>query len=272
LAGKAPFTGTPEAVMYGIMTKDPAPLGQFLAPDVAAFYETVLARAMAKNPAQRFATAAAFSEALRARNAAPQASGDETVIVSRVVREAAHEPASHHAFGFGRGALTPPTSVTNWEDATLARVQAALARYMGPMAKVQVRQASRKCTSLPDLVALLAQDIPDPQHRAKFVEQLQVQYAVTSLGTSSLTGSVGSGASRSAGAPVSPAVPAALVDLATSVMTRQMGPIAKIVVKKIAARAQSQQQFLALLAQELPQGPKRDQLISELSQAALAPK
>lgn len=272
LAGKAPFTGTPEAVMYGIMTKDPAPLCQFLAPDVAAFYETVLARAMAKNPAQRFATAAAFSDALRARHATPVVHSGETTIVSRVAREAAHEPALHHAFGFGMGALTQPTSVTNWEDATLARVQAALARYMGPMAKVQVRQASRKCSNLPELVALLAQDIPDPQHRAKFVEQLQVQYAATSLGTSSLTGSIGSGASRSAGAPGFPAVPAALVELATSAMTRQIGPIAKIVVKKIAAKAQSQQQFLALLSQELPQGPKRDQVISELSQASLAPK
>ncbi len=55
-------------------------------------------------------------------------------------------------------------------------------------------------------------------------------------------------------------------------MTRLMGPIAKIVVKKMAARAQSRQQFLALLAQELPQGPKRDQLLSELSPSSLASK
>jgi len=271
LAGKAPFTGTPEAVMYGIMTKDPAPLGQFLAPDAAAFYDAVLARAMAKNPAQRFATAAAFSEALRARSAAAHESSGQTTIVSRVAQEAAHEPASRHAFGFGSGALASTTSVTHWEDATLARVQAALARYMGPMAKVQVRQAARKCSNLPDLVALLAQDMPDPQQRTSFIEQLQTQYAATLLGTTSLSAGSATAASG-AGAPGLPVVPAELIDLATRVMTRLMGPIAKIVVKKMAARAQSRQQFLALLAQELPQGPKRDQLLSELSPSSLASK
>ena len=258
LCGQAPFSGTAEAVMYGILAKEPAPLGQFVAADIASFYTPILARALAKDPAQRFPTAAAFRDALDGRAPPARTSPGGTVIMA----QPGNMPAGQLTPGAGGQSLTSmPTALTHWEDATLARVQVALTRFMGPMAKVQVRQAARKCANLPDLVDALAQDIPSPQDRSKFLELLQEHTGVRSRSTA-LT-DIGSFAAQAQATGLT-VVPAPLVERATEVMTKLMGPIAKIVVKRAAARAQSPQQFLALLAQELPEGPKRAALITEL--------
>jgi len=262
LTGRAPFSGTQEVVMYGILTKEPPPLGQFVDAEVATFYTPVIARAMAKDPAQRYPTAAAFREALQLRSAsAASSSGDTTVIVHAArKREEGPVSAGAHSHVSGQSALT---ALTHWQDATLIPVQSVLARFMGPMAKVLVRQAAKKCTDLPTLVGLVAQEIPDTDDRAKFLELLQRQ---TGTGVGSLATSVVTAAAAGLSAIGQPlALPTPLIERATQFMTRQMGPIAKIVVKKAAARAQSPQQFLALLADELPVGPQRAKLIEELS-------
>ncbi|MFZ4622896.1 MAG: serine/threonine-protein kinase, partial [Rhodoferax sp.] len=82
LSGQAPFTGSPEAVMYGIMAREPAPLAQFAAADIASFYAPIIARAMAKDPAQRFPTAAAFREALQRRTFAIEDATAETRLMT----------------------------------------------------------------------------------------------------------------------------------------------------------------------------------------------
>ena len=183
--------------------------------------------------------------------------------------QAASTPAAVSSTAGGAAATTPPT---HWEDATLASVQAILARFVGPMAKVQVRQAARKCKSLPDLVALLAQELTDPRQRASFVAQMQTQDATTLLRVATVAGSMSPVvAGHTTGQPVA-AVSDALLEQATRTLTRAMGPIAKVVVKKAAARASSAAQFVALLAEELPAGPERAGLLAELAKSPNTPK
>ena len=262
LAGQAPFTGTPEAVMYGIMTKDTPSLSPFLPADVAAFYDPIVARALAKDPAQRYPSAAAFREALRHRSSdAAGTSGGSTIIV-HAASNPAERPAAAHGAGHQISGLTNQTMLTHWEEATLAPVQAALARFMGPMAKVLVRQAAKKCTELPDLVSLVTQDIPSAVDRARFLEMLHHQTGHSTSGSGAQTLRATGGVT---GSQVKQALAAPLIERATLVMTRHMGPIAKIIVKKSAAKAASAEQFVALLAQELPEGPQRTQFIAELS-------
>ncbi|MBV5296575.1 MAG: serine/threonine protein kinase [Rhodoferax sp.] len=257
LSGQAPFTGSPEAVMYGIMAREPVPLAQFAAADIASFYAPIIARAMAKDPAQRFPSAATFRAALQSRTFAVEDATGEIRLMTSPVASPASRPIADPT---GLPSALHPAPVTHWEESTLAKVQSALTRFMGPMARVQVRLAAKKCTNLPDLLSLLSQDITNPQDRASFLETLQTRpvdralsIAMTDIGSLAL-----------AGVPGPPTLPAMLVERATLVMTRLMGPIAKIVVKKAVSRAQSPQQFLALLAQELPEGPKRALLITEL--------
>lgn len=265
LTGQMPFAGKPEAVMYAVINKTPAPLADCLSPELAAQFEPIVRRALAKAPDERYASAAAFADALRAcAGGVPAPSDQNTVVMPRAVETP--------VMAVGPVDSTAATPLTHWDHASLAHVQVILARFVGPMAKVQVRQAAKRCTRLPELVDLLAQDIADPKQRAAFVEQMNIQSAATMLRPATAqVGAVASAPAATAGRPAT-ALSEPLIALATQHMTRIMGPIAKIVVKKAAAKAQSAEAFVALLAQECETEAQRAQLLTALSQAATAPK
>jgi serine/threonine-protein kinase PknK len=63
LAGQPPFTGSLEALLRMHLTTDPRPLTE-LRPTVSLSVARITARALAKDPANRFSTAASFAEAI----------------------------------------------------------------------------------------------------------------------------------------------------------------------------------------------------------------
>jgi hypothetical protein len=66
VAGRSPYRSRDvKSLKHEIVTDDPAPLRQY-APDVPAELEAICQRAMAKEPANRYSTAADFAAALRA--------------------------------------------------------------------------------------------------------------------------------------------------------------------------------------------------------------
>jgi serine/threonine-protein kinase len=70
----------------------------------------------------------------------------------------------------------------------------------------------------------------------------------------------------STGKPI--ALAPAVVEQATRVLTAHMGPIARIVVKKAAAQAQSNQHFYLLLAEQVSEGVERAKVLTELRRIA----
>ena len=264
LTGKAPFSGSMEVVMYNIMNNDPPPLHTLTSPEVADFYSPILANALAKKAENRFANAAAFRNALQRRTSIVAASAAETTVLVQAVRgggeraltKQSGSSASPSSFSGGSN----HTALTQWDATVLAPVQTAMTHFMGPMAKVLVRQAAKKCNDLPALVALLVQDIPKPDDQARFLAMLQRDAPPGTHGSYAPT--------RMTSVATSPSVPAvalnpAIVERAHTVMVKYMGPIAKIIVKKASAKATSAAHFVELLAQELPDGPQRNQLTQE---------
>jgi len=58
------------------------------------------------------------------------------------------------------------------------------------------------------------------------------------------------------------------VTAATRVLSSHIGPIAAIVVKKAAAKARTQEQLFALLAEQVNEGSEREQLLVALRKKA----
>lgn len=86
LTGEKPFTGGLTTIMHRVLKEIPPPPSE-LNVQVPRFLDTVIARAMAKRPDERYQTAAEFREALLAgaRNAhghAPGAASDEATVVA----------------------------------------------------------------------------------------------------------------------------------------------------------------------------------------------
>ena len=85
LAGQTPFSGSPETVMYKVLHTDPTPLSQLPGSKISAYYDPIVAMALAKDPKLRFASAAQFRDELTNRSTTGSLADfvdDATVIAS----------------------------------------------------------------------------------------------------------------------------------------------------------------------------------------------
>ena len=264
LSGEAPFTGTYEAVMYKILNEQPTPPSQVAGSGRPARFDGVVAKAIAKDPQARFASAAEFREVLARVAAGLAVNLNETTVVMRPAPSAtlALGDAARFDKPTGTSSGTQAAPITGWDTAALTQVERALASFIGPMARVLVRQAAKTAKDMQGLGHLLVEHISDPAGRTAFLQK------VGSI-SSSLGGLAGSHTSApkptTGGSPITTTLSDATLEHAVRVMTKHIGPIAKIVVKKASAVASTQEQFFQLLADQ-GDGVDRNKLLLELQQ------
>lgn len=262
LGGRAPFSGSPERVMYQVLHELPEPPSRIAGVQRSPAFDAVAARAMAKHPDERFPSAQAMRQALAeaARSAGAPSAGpvpdDATVILpagqalqaltALAARAPRQAPAATLPGMSGLGSAVP----AGWDPQALSRIERALASHVGPMAKLMVRDAARHCSDLSSLVTAVSQHVPEGSKRVQFMSGI----------AGSGAGPAPSGASEVRTVPpASAAGPVAIEALseafkvqAQQALSRLLGPIAKVVVKRAAERAGGdQQRFIQLLLDEI---------------------
>ncbi|OWQ83781.1 hypothetical protein CDN99_25265 [Roseateles aquatilis] len=166
LTGRAPFSGTPQALMYQVLHQNP-PRPTALRPDVLPpVVDAVLARAMARRPENRFASAAEMRAALariaRAARLATRAPPDRTVAV--------HRPDARDVARAVPAPSPRPARTEGLLDAArVARVELALATHIGPIARHFVRRDLSRCDSIEALAHSLARHIDALPARDQFL-------------------------------------------------------------------------------------------------------
>jgi len=279
LAGQAPFSGTTESVMYKIFNEVPTPPSAVTSGLRHSVFDALVQRAMARRAEDRYPSAQAFKQALflaahavgvstEAAAGAPAGGDDATVVMTQQewaqtlaaasapppspVSRSGASGASGAAAGSSRGsAVSSPSQggslgaapPTGWDAQALSRIEKVLAPYVGPMARVMVRDAARQCSDLASLAQQVARHIERDQDRTQFMS------AVTASG-SAIRPSTGVTVPPLAEAPTQ--VAGAGVDEQTKahaerVLTRHLGPIAKVLVKRSAASARDRAHFHQLL-------------------------
>jgi serine/threonine-protein kinase len=183
LTGVAPFVGSPETVMYKILNENPRPPSSVQPGRVAAPFDAVIARAMAKAADQRYPSARAFREALDllpAANptAAPGAYGptvDATIV--RPTGYPARPPSLPGTGGSGSGSggvgLGVGSQVCAVSDAMKTQTVALLTRHLGPVARVVVKRAGESASSREDFIARVL-DTVAPAEKAALRRALEV--------------------------------------------------------------------------------------------------
>jgi len=261
LVGHPPFRGTPETVMYKVVNEHPTPPSKVPEAGRPEFYDAIVAKALAKKPEDRYTSAADFRAALAKRDLADDPDTGETTII--IVRDnTVPAPAI--------GVLEPPsnlphsagTPIPGWDPATLHQVELALASFVGPMAKVLVRQAAKTHSDLASLKTAIAQHLSTDEDRKRFNAKLGAATGATTTGGSKVTGAGSKLTSADSGA--SQTLAPEVVAAAQRVLTSQIGPIASIVVKKAAAKARTQEQLFVLLAEQVNEGAERESLLAAL--------
>ena len=263
LAGRAPFVGPHEALMYKVVNEVPPPPSTFEGAPHGNRFDAVVATALAKDPRQRFANASAFRDAVAGAlgQAAPHAVAPEAVCALPVASDYA---PTERIVTTSSTASAPPT---NWDPAVLAKVEASLARHVGPLAGVLVRRAAKECLDLPSLQSRLAEQLTSVSAREAFLGP--ASRGGTGAGVAGSTGgtggSTGRAGTRTTSAPpggtfVSRPVDEALMDQALRLLSAHLGPIARVVVKRSAERTRQREAFFTLLAEAAP-APVRAQLM-----------
>jgi serine/threonine-protein kinase len=276
VAGRTPFVGPPEVLMYKVVNEVPLAPSQVDGQGRSDRFDSLLTVALAKDRDQRFRSATAFRDALAAALGAPVPAALSAGALPPVDSFA---PTERIPTQLDAPAVAPPTAgsmgtgpaIAHWDPAELSRVEAALARHVGPMAQVMVRRAARNCHDLQELQARLAEQITSTSAREAFLGQASRGSAGTggSQGgsgssrspTSSLTGrQPGASGTLSAGHPVSDA----WLEQAQKLLAVHAGPIARVVVKRAAEKTRQRDALMTLLAEAAPEAG-RTRLLADLA-------
>lgn len=160
LTGKIPMEGaTDYAIITAHLEKTPVAPAEINSSVPKRISDAVM-RAIQKRPEGRFASAAAFSSEL------DQALYDDAPTMSMV--KVAYAPSQRNAGGVGSSAALGSGS-SSIDPGKLDSVSRELANFIGPIAKVVVKRAASRCTTVQELYASVAQEIDSEKERARFM-------------------------------------------------------------------------------------------------------
>ena len=268
LTGEKPFGGSIEAIAFKICYEDHRPPSEIAKLPVTPALDAIVAAALAKSPEARFQNARAFNRALR------QALDPQLTWKAEAV----------DATELNLAAVSMQTPATpGWDDTILQTVERQLARILGPMARVIVRKAAAKTGDTAELYTLTAESIADVEERRKFLAALTgaPSPSTTGSGMSSTqpisvrkgrAGQTAPPQARSMSGMTRPLAPLdqEFVDQTTSRLAIYLGPVARIVAKKAAQKAGTQQEFVHLVAGHLG-AQERGAFLRELGYDDAAP-
>jgi serine/threonine-protein kinase len=264
LTGTRPFTGTPETVAYQICYephRNPSELNPGLA---AGRFDAVVAAALAKKPEERFQTAAEFRAAVLDAYSGPVSPSisEETIIVNEPVRTPLlAEPSTPSGNTAAAPSSLPPPP--GWDAALLKQMERQLAQFIGPLARIVIKRAAAGAGDLDALYAAVADHLTDPQERSAFLAgKRRLQSEPPERVSAARAQSATPVRTTHATAPFE-ASPETL-DAASRLLAVYLGPIAKVIVKKAAAKADSLERFHALLADNLTDDAEKQRFLKDL--------
>ena len=284
LAGRPPFVGPPEALMYKVVNEMPLPPSAVEGAPHGPRFDTVVAKALAKDANKRFASAAEFRDAVVAALGAPAPSAVSKDSVFALPMPSDYAPTERIQPLPTLGSSPTNTALpAHWDPAVLAQIEAALARHVGPLAAVMVKRAARECQDLPQLQARLAEQITNTASRDAFLGRGTKPGTGTGTGTgnrpatgagtlvgtlnifgpSSLTSPLAAGGGGTGIVNTAP-VSDAWIEQAQRLLSAHLGPIARVVIKRSLDRTRQHDGLCGLLVEAAPEAA-RAQLKSDLA-------
>jgi eukaryotic-like serine/threonine-protein kinase len=230
LTGVKPFRGKSITEIISFMEKRGPEDIRALNPAVPEAMKRVIAKSVAFDPAERYADAAAFSKAVA--DAMPGLPGE-----LQLTANAAQTTSRESSFSAD----------------LLREAERDLATFIGPMASIAVKRAVRNASDLLELYELLGRQVADPKDRAEFLARGR-QRAAAGLGRPRPPPA--RTIERSSASPVKSPNPASIMAIESD-LTRYIGPIARILVKRELGKFESLAKLCLVLATHIPDERER---------------
>lgn len=272
LTGARPFAGSASIVMQQILNVDPPPPSALL-PALGTRFDAVVARALAKLPQERHASARAFHEALMAAADQHGADPDATTLLDedRTLLAPAAAPGAPHAVP--EPALLDGSviiTMTPWKREAFPDVESSLARQIGPMARFLLKKVADKAEGLEQLSELLLPHIPSEVGRIQFQQalvQIGKKLDATGTGTGAVRTPTVTGTTAATRSSLPPAPPEgfdeAFADATAHKLVAIIGPIGRVVVKRAMKQTADRQAFLQLLASHIDNPGERTRFLAD---------
>ena len=260
LVGKPPFDGAAETVMYRVCNCQPESL---LTDEQArrwVHYDPVVMQALAKSPCQRYESAQAFRDAILAAYAGPVNAtvSEATVIVSSRGHGHGARDASGSSGGSTSGGGTPWPP--GWDASTLGSVETQLALVVGPMARVLVQRAARRCSDLDTLLNMIAGGLDTSEEKRAFLARVSTGTPRPAGGRSPVPMAQPSPEglfSNSRLETIPPHPSPEEIEQAGRALAKYIGPLARLIVKRASERATDVDEFYRLVAEDIASEPDR---------------
>lgn len=236
LTGERAFgRGSLLVVMRRIVEEEPPPLPAVIL-NLAPGLRLVRDRALAKRPEQRFTSAGEMAAALRqAISGAAASSADDTVIL-------------------GTGDTTiiaaPPAAGEAIDPKLLESIERSLASYVGPIAGLLLKSATRHAVKPETLAGRLAESITDEAERRRFLEDVGRLVPAKPA-------TVAPAATR----PAAPRPDKAELERLVAALTAHVGPLARVLVTRAAAEGGSGEALWDKLALHIEDPGERQQFL-----------
>jgi len=303
LTGSAPFVGSASSVMYQVLQQQPPAPSTLPGSRSTPALDAVVARAIAKHPGERYASAEDMRRALL--EAAPSARTPRTLsreAMALVLRHggdalntqtawptpnpptlldavtsfnppvavaAAPVPAPAPAPAAAAPAVAAApafaTDAPRLGLAALSELEALLRPCLGPMSRIVVREAARQSRTLAEVVAHIADHALTAVERPAFLRKARKLPGLVAAGVD-LT-ATGSGPHREADAPLvaRTLLTPETIDKAGRLLAQQGGPIAMLLARRAATGCNSREVFFQRLADAAAEMTDRDTLLAALS-------
>jgi len=165
-----------------------------------------------------------------------------------------------------RQASAPPTTLPTglvFDRDTLKRIEVELAKHIGPIAAVVIKTAAKKAYTIAALAEIVSVDIADDKERAAFVRRFAGD-------KSTPTGDpTRAGATRQQSVPPTASnIDSQTLAKAEAALAKYIGAVAKVVVKRAAAKARDPGELYLLIAEEIEDKNERKTFIRKAISAS----
>jgi eukaryotic-like serine/threonine-protein kinase len=243
LTGAKPFVAANIPDLMQKLLNDAPPHVQTYRHDLSPDIDAVMGRALARNPGDRFQSAAEFVECL---NNAIDGRPVEDVLpldLTKLSRFSSPAPSAPGKEGLSH------TMAQRLAPVTIDALERSLARLLGPMARLFVKQASQQATSIDMLLTTLMAQIKTKAEAEIF--RRDAEHALRDdLGL--------------AAAQLETVISESEVMAATDALLELIGPMARVLVARKARTAVGRDDFYRQLAAAIPDEKDRSRFLSIL--------
>ena len=267
--GHLPFPEASAAVIMSRHLNEDVPDARIFAPNLSTRFSSALAKALIRRREDRTPNALAFAFDLTANPAFVAMPSIHSALPGRLTVP----PAASRTPPGGSARTAAPTGNTTpipgWDPALLKRLESELTPLVGPMARVLVRRAAQQTQDGPDLRKRLAQEIPESKARVAFLASGGPPSTPSRPSASSATSQL---ATRLPGPSGSNALSSdSRLPAAERLLAQEIGPLARVLVGRLAKRNSSWEAFIEDMCGEVPDPARRGAIQTALGKLTRNP-